>query len=173
MERIWDLPCEHGVGVHHLVNLGAYGGDCLGIVGVGEHTVDQAGDSLHELFVGTAGGDGCRAEAKTAGEEGAAAVVGYHVLVGGDVSLYEHTLRFLSAHVWGFGAEVYKHAVIVSSVGNDLVSAVDESVGKSVGVFLHLNGIFFPFGLESLSESNSLGGDHMLERTSLYSGEYS
>ena len=61
--------------------------------------------------------------------------------------------------------------MVVCPTRDDCESAFDELVGKNPGILLDLLSPSLELWLERLSEGDCLGGDDMLERTSLLTWE--
>ena len=61
--------------------------------------------------------------------------------------------------------------MVVGTAADDAESVVDEILGEHGSVFLHLCGVFFPRRAQVFTEADSLGGDDVLQRTTLIAGE--
>ncbi len=81
----------------------------------------------------------------------------------------QHAFGFFTADI--FIAEVDKHEVVIGAAGDDLVSFGYKGIGHGLCVGDHLFAVVDVFGMQVFTEGNSLGGDHMLERTALGAGE--
>ena len=101
-----------------------------------------------------------------------AAVERHHILVGSDVGVNEHLLCHLAGEFRETGAQIHKDAVVVCAAAHNLVALCNHSLRHSLGILLHLLLIVFVFRLQSLAESHSLGGNHMLKRTALNTREH-
>ena len=62
--------------------------------------------------------------------------------------------------------------MVVRTVGNNLIASLHESLGHGSGVQFHLFHILCILIGQRLAESDSLSGDHMLQRTTLAAREH-
>ena len=104
-----NLPSKQRVVLHHLVHLGADGGNlCLGSrlggrVDGTDDVVNHVDDERHLVFLQATGGNGRCTDAQTRGQERRAAVEGHHVLVDGDACAHEGLLSHLAGQLGEFG----------------------------------------------------------------------
>ena len=125
-DRKGKLVGEKGIGLHDFIDLGTDGGDDGLVLGVVEDALYEFGNLDHEVFFGSAGGDGRCAKTYARGLECAAAVEGYHVFVDCDVGCYEGVLGDLTCEVGILGTQVYKHRVVVGATADDIKATLDE-----------------------------------------------
>ena len=175
---LWDLPSEERIVLHHLVDLGLDGVD-LGVgSGLGDRVdgaddiVDHLHDDGHLVLLQTTGGDGGSANTQTGGEERRAAVERHHVLVDGDVGQHEGVLHHLTGDIRELAAEVDQHRVVVGATTDDIVAFVHEGSGHEGSVLSHLLDVLHVLVTEGFAESNGLGGDDVLQRTTLDAREH-
>jgi len=173
-----SLPSKERVVLHHLVDLGADGGNLglrsgLGLrIDVTDDVVDQVDDDSHLVLFQTTGGDGGRTDAQTRGQERRAGVEGHHVLVDGDVGKDEGVLHHLTSNLRELAAEVDQHGVVVGATADDIVTLVHERSGHESGVLADLHDVLHVLVAEGFAESNGLGGDDMLQGTALDAREH-
>ena len=185
MERLFDvflpllgLPSEERIVLHQLVDLGADGVDLglrsgLGLrIDVADDVVNQFDDDGHLVLLQTTGGDGGRTDAQTRGQERRAGVEGHHVLVDGDVGKDEGVLHHLTGDLRELAAEVDQHGVVVGATADDIVTLIHESSGHEGGVLSHLLDVLHVLVAEGFAESNGLGGDDVLQRSTLDAREH-
>ena len=62
--------------------------------------------------------------------------------------------------------------MVVGTSGDNGESSFSEFFGKCGGIAPYLHGIFLPFGLQALAESDGLGSNNVLERSALDAWEH-
>ena len=62
--------------------------------------------------------------------------------------------------------------MVVGTTADDRESTLDEFLGQHFGILLYLLCPLLELRLQSLTESNGLGGDDVLQRTALLTREY-
>merc|ERR1712010_331452 len=133
-----------------------------------DRSVDKVGDldkvSLHE----SSGGEGGGSHPQSTGNEGAG-VAGNGVLVGGNVSELQNSLN--SGSIDSLRLQVDQEQVVVGSAGDESVPELLESPGKGGAVLHDLLLVDLELGGGSHLEATSQGGDGVVVRAALVSGE--
>ena len=113
---------------------------------MGDHPVDKVYHLGDLILLEPAGGDGWGTHTYARGLEGRAAVKGHHVLIDGDVSLHQGVFHQLAGDFGELVAQVYEHAVVISTPRDNGVSQLGKALGHGGSVGLHLLLVGFEFG---------------------------
>ena len=164
-----ELIGEEGIALHGLVDLGAHLGNHLLVLGIIQHFLNPGGNLNHQVFLGTACGDGWCSKTDTAGLEGATTVKWHHVLVHRDIGSDEGVLCDLTSQIGILRAQVNEHRVVVGTTADNAETTLHKLFGQHLGILLNLLCPLLELGLQSLTEGYGLGCDDMLQRTTLSS----
>ena len=117
-------------------------------------------------------GRGCRAsDADTARLGRGTIIEGDHILIGSDVSLHQRILSLLTGQLGELLAEVKQHQVVIGTARDHVIAQLKEGICHSYRIGMHLSLVGLEGRLQSLVEGNRLGSNHVLQRSTLYSGE--
>ena len=120
--------------------------------GVMQHAVDQLDDVCHLVLLHAARGDGGvpkRSPDVRNGERESNGTMFLLVVMSAATRQRSASLPVSSGEL---RAQVDQHEVVVRTARNDLVAALDECLGHSLGVLLHLQLVLPVLGLQRLAE---------------------
>lgn len=185
--QVLDVETGEGEGGGKGLNLLAEGGDLLVALQGGDKVLHQLGaglgldgqgdldDAVQELtnldkvgLLERARGQGRGSETDTTGGDGRD-VTADRVLVEGDRGHVADTLDLGTGQL--VGAEIPEDQVVVRAIGDDLVSLLEQSGGKGLGVGNDLLGVQLELGAGSLLEGDGNTGNSVVVGTSLDGGE--
>ena len=137
-----------------------------------QHRIDQIYDPRHLIFLQTTGRDRRRTETQTRSLEGRTAVERHHVLIGRYIGADQSLLGYLARQLGELGTQVNEHRVVIRTAGDDLIALLHERLRHDGCVGLDLPLIHLEVLRQGLAERNGFGGDDMLQRAALRSGEH-